>query len=76
MGRRGLPAACTASYRPIFFSAFIALAHKEMPAPISRSSPARSKTVASTPARRSAIAAESPPMPPPTTMALIGVALS
>src|SRR3712207_9199688 len=41
-----------------------------MPAPTSLREVAFSKTTTSTPTCRSAIAAESPPIPPPTTMAL------
>src|SRR5829696_5814756 len=69
------PTASTVSYRPSFRRAFIALAHSEMPAPISRSSPAFSKTTASKPTCHSAIAAESHRFPRQrTTMALTGSA--
>src|SRR5829696_6321769 len=42
-----------------------------MPAPISSNSGARSNTATSAPARRSATAAVSPPIPPPAMMALV-----
>ena len=55
----------TPSSTPIARSTRIALGCSATPAPISRSSAAASYTRTSTPARDSAIAAVSPPMPPP-----------
>src|ERR1700722_19214157 len=55
----------TPSSTPIARSTRIALGCSATPAPISRSSAAASYTRTSTPARASAIAAVSPPMPPP-----------
>src|SRR5215217_2657637 len=71
----GVPSRRTFSERPNSSSALTAFAARSNPAPTSRSSPARSKTVVSTPALRSAIAAVRPLMPAPTIIAFIPLAL-
>jgi hypothetical protein len=52
-----------------------AFGHSEMPAPTSSNCGARSNTSTSIPARRSAVAAASPPMPAPTIRTFIALAL-
>ena len=65
----GPPISRSAWARPNSFKAAVALAVRERPAPTSFNSRARSKTTVSIPAFRSAIAAESPPIPAPITIA-------
>ena len=60
------PAASTSSATPTSSSAIIALACTTMPAPTAETCSARSSTRTSQPALRSATAAVSPPIPPPT----------
>src|SRR5918998_1256145 len=68
----GVPRPPTARARPSRPRAFWALAASSRPAPTTPSSGVRSSTATSKPARRNAIAADSPPMPAPATITLAG----